>query len=804
MKGLILFVLIPLIAIGGALRPSVAQQTPPIWDDRYGPPGVDGEITASVVAANGDIYISGKFTKAGGVPVNGVARWDGRRWHALGEGLSGAVPAPSAMLMNGGTLIVVGAFDQAGAVTANEIAAWDGAAWQTVGTGAGPSEGDFDGDIDAVALFNGKLIVGGDFDKIDNVAANNVAMWDGTKWSPLGGGVGGLDFEDKYSSQGRVRALVVEGGVLYAGGEFAMAGGADMRVNSIARWDGTNWSAVGAGITAKDDNNTDQPGRVQALAIKDGVLYAGGRFTTAGSAAVKHVAVWRNNAWSGLGAGLVESLFYSDPPVYAIAISGADVYFGGTFSSAGGQPIKLLGRWNGTSWSGVGGIEDTDADLVNTLALAPGGSLIVAGQMRLAGDRRVDHIARWTGSEWQALGGGLMKAGAGDVPGRLLKIAGDDAGRIYVGGMMAYAGGIPVSQLAMWDAGAWHNIGTADGTVNAIAVDGDKVYFGGEFSSIGGVPANRVAVWNRGTRQWSALAAGIDGTVHALVVDTGVLYVGGNFTNAGGVPARDVAYWDGTQWHAFGSKASIFQIGSNANELTTEVYALAVRGNSVFIGGMFTTLHLGGNLADRNNYAIVNNVVEWDRASDTWFGLGAAPNIGVTQDGSSGFTVEVRALAATGDMLYAGGRFNRAGGASASNMSAWNLTSEQWQPINAVLGSAVGNTELRGMAAHGGKLFIVGKFTSVGNVSARYVAQYDGATGEWSALGEGLRWYDDLYAIAYSVFANQNGVYVGGDFDKAGGVPSSGFAHWRTTLVDDTPNPSLTKKLYIPAVARGM
>jgi hypothetical protein len=68
-----------------------------------------------------------------------------------------------------------------------------------------------------------------------------------------------------------VSALAVSGSTLYAGGYFTMAGGS--AANYIAQWNGSNWSALGAGM------NND----VVALAVSGSTLYAGGGFTTAGT-----------------------------------------------------------------------------------------------------------------------------------------------------------------------------------------------------------------------------------------------------------------------------------------------------------------------------------------------------------------------------------------------------------------------------------------------------------------------------------------------------------------------------------------
>ena len=60
----------------------------------------------------------------------------------------------------------------------------------------------------------GNLYVGGSFYYAGGVAANGIAVWDGTQWSALGSGV-----------DAQVSALTVVGpGNLFAGGQFALAG----------------------------------------------------------------------------------------------------------------------------------------------------------------------------------------------------------------------------------------------------------------------------------------------------------------------------------------------------------------------------------------------------------------------------------------------------------------------------------------------------------------------------------------------------------------------------------------------------
>ena len=61
------------------------------WVSMGGLPGTDWVINAAAADAAGNLYVGGRFSEAGGVPANCIAKWDGRAWSALGSGLGGWV-----------------------------------------------------------------------------------------------------------------------------------------------------------------------------------------------------------------------------------------------------------------------------------------------------------------------------------------------------------------------------------------------------------------------------------------------------------------------------------------------------------------------------------------------------------------------------------------------------------------------------------------------------------------------------------------------------------------------------------------
>ena len=188
-----------------------------------------------------------------------------------------------------------------GTVSVAHVARWDGAAWGTVGAGV-------NGKVLALLGFNdgsgARLYAGGQFTGAGAVAATNIASWNGSSWAALAGGLGASAWE-------YVAALAAHndgsGPALYAGGNFHSA--STLVCNSIARWRGGAWSALGEGIQQLviiSSSYYYTPGNVRSLVSFDdngpgpraAGLYAAGAFSLAGSAPVFCLARWDSGGWT--------------------------------------------------------------------------------------------------------------------------------------------------------------------------------------------------------------------------------------------------------------------------------------------------------------------------------------------------------------------------------------------------------------------------------------------------------------------------------------------------------------------------
>ena len=95
---------------------------------------MDDGVGALAVSGS-DLYAGGSFTTAGGVVANGIAKWNGGGWSALGSGMGGVYPYVWALAVSGSDLYVGGIFTTAGGIAANRIAKWDGSSWSALGSG---------------------------------------------------------------------------------------------------------------------------------------------------------------------------------------------------------------------------------------------------------------------------------------------------------------------------------------------------------------------------------------------------------------------------------------------------------------------------------------------------------------------------------------------------------------------------------------------------------------------------------------------------------------------------------------------
>jgi hypothetical protein len=341
--------------------------------------------------------------------------------------------------------------------------------WSGLGTGVG---GFSNSAVEALANYNSAVYVGGAFSTAGNIAADNIAKWDGTNWSPLGTGL-------NYSPN----AFVVYANELYVAGSFTIAGG--ISVNRIAKWDGTSWSSVGSGMN----------GVIFCLAVYNGELYAGGSFSSAGGVLANNIAKWNGTVWSPVGTGM--DIGMGTPTVNVLISLNGELYAGGNFTIVDGTSANYIAKYNGTSWTslGTGMSGGLGGARVNALAEYDG-ELYAGGDFDTSGGTFTKSIAKWNGIVWSSVG-----TGVGSPNPEVFALAVYNS-ELFAGGRFTTAGGNPAEYIAKWNGTTWSSVGTgmSGGVPNAqvlalASINGD-LYAGGSFTFSGADSTNGIAKWN--------------------------------------------------------------------------------------------------------------------------------------------------------------------------------------------------------------------------------------------------------------------------------------------------------------------
>jgi hypothetical protein len=508
----------------------------------------------------------------------------------------------------------------------------------------------------------------------------------------------------------------------------------------------------GAGALDEDANWSNIFGRKRSgpsvwTAVSNGQdLYIGGSFYYAGKHVVKNVARWHGNGWKPVGGG-------TNGTVTTMAFLGRDLYVGGVFTSAAGNPtIRHIARWDGHAWSAVGGGVNGKVAVLKVWK----GSIYVGGTFTQAGGIPAKGLARWDGSSWHSVGEG--------VNGRVEALEIGPEGDLYVGGVFNRVGTTPANSIARWDGDRWSTLGNGvkwgshPGSVRVILTSGNSLIVGGGFFRAGDKEAWLVAEWNG--ERWSDIGGGFyrcSGACHAMTFSMiefeGSLYACASYSGYY-APAKRYHHgilhfkWDGEKWSRYSNILDYF--GDNA----------LVR-NMKLIGD--EVLYCG-NIMRVNGISGVYGIIAFDGSSWTPF------EQHVSKAGGKGLGARARSVVTGGsDDLYVGGRFSHAGGPRRERVARWD--GKDWEGLSCGI-PGVDGSKVFAMAVRGSEVFAGGKFEEVGCKLSGigHVARFHG--DQWRGMGEGLS--GPVFALA----VRGDHVYAGGNFLRAGGVVVNHLAVW--------------------------
>ncbi len=500
----------------------------PINLDVYNSQYWGGTENTAVVANASTVYVGGPFKSVGEVIGYGATfdagsgtQPESKNWPEFFGVVRAAIEDPN----EAGALYVGGSFERVGAYLRRYLVRL---------RPDGSVDPAFDAAIDAgnyyvaaLAIDSTHLFVGGKFTTLGGVGQEYLASVDRS--------TGNLNTTFTADPDGEVTSLALAGSELFVGCDCSFTGTSTAKFTTLTSSTGTQVSGSEFGAN----------GIVRSLLVDGSILYVAGEFSNVTDGSNSHV---RNKiAAYDLTTDSVVAGF--DPgangTVNALAVSGSTLYFGGSFSTAGG-----------------------------------------ASRTRLAA------VAKSNGSiqSWAPPASGVVRA---------LGVTGS---RLFVGGDFATIDSVANPFLTAFDTSTGtmdsNFVPKLDGSVRAISKVGDKVFAGGSFVTAYGVARQSLAAFDRQTGEPTSFNAllPVGAQVNDLALSGATLYVGGQFATIGGVARINLASVDATS----GALNSPFNAQISTNQTVTELAAL---GSKLYVAGNFTSI--GGQSLSR--FAVLNS-----------------------------------------------------------------------------------------------------------------------------------------------------------------------------------------------------
>lgn len=324
-----------------------------------------------------------------------------------------------------------------------------------------------------------------------------------TTWTQVGGAFENIIYDVKADADGKI---YVSGGDLW----------------NVSVWDGDSWSRLG------NVSETFSGGVYWPITIDNaGNVYAVGRITVPMANSTYHIAKWNKstNKWINLTSAKI--LFDNGITALEVDRSGNLYAAGNVLDSKEITPGNYIYKWNGASWSNLGG------KLLSgyNIHLHIDNSNNIYASMGL-NDKGSPFIARWIGSTWEELGGtNNSDFGIGQI----YCINSDSQGNIYGGGY--FTDGITANNLCKWTkaTNTTSKFHTFESSLDVLSIafdEEDMLYAAGNFAN--SKNERFIAKYHHDIQQWSNYRnLNANNTILSICFDTeGNLYAGGAFTNA--------------------------------------------------------------------------------------------------------------------------------------------------------------------------------------------------------------------------------------------------------------------------------
>ena len=202
--------------------------------------GMSGPVY-SLCEYNGELYAAGNFEYAGGQTANGIAKWNGIEWQPVGNGIHGADNTIYTLCVFQNELWAAGSFTIMDGMVAHNIARYNGTEWTGLYPGAAGLDCSGSGAyVMDMQVFDNSIYFAGMFTKIGGADVNKLARYTGEFWCPV-----------EFGADLRPKDMEIYNGNLIINGDFYSISGQPL--SNIAGYRSGN-SYLGTG----NNNNSPQ------------------------------------------------------------------------------------------------------------------------------------------------------------------------------------------------------------------------------------------------------------------------------------------------------------------------------------------------------------------------------------------------------------------------------------------------------------------------------------------------------------------------------------------------------------------
>ncbi len=459
-----------------------------------------GTVYALALSSTGTLYIGGKITKVNGTTVTNVAAVDATSGNLLTAWNASPNSTVYALAVTGSAVYVGGAFSTVGSSSHRGIA--------RLSASTGALDGSFSGTtgstVRTIALSpdGATVYAGGDFTSAYSTSTGTQTRNRLAAYATTSGAVTGWN----PGADASVSVVLPDpsAGNVYVGGQFTVLGGVSRTALGSVSAAGTTTTWDPGIVGCREAHLKKAVGGLApcvpwttSLAIGNGMLYAGGNFSTAGGV-VRHAAADWQLSTGDLGAW---NPVVGNKP-FAIVPTPAGVVLGGEFTSAGGvirQGLAVIDLTTGQTDPGF--MANLDGMVLDMVKTADGQGAYIAGDFQVVNGESHPNIVKIDASTG-AVDENFKAKPNSDVWQMSLVVSPPASGdALYVGGKFKRIGNIARGHAAKLDpaTGAVDVSWTADtvgptgklragGMVMGIQAtpDGSKVFLAGPFTTING------------------------------------------------------------------------------------------------------------------------------------------------------------------------------------------------------------------------------------------------------------------------------------------------------------------------------